>query len=66
MYEMIHIVSLAESYAERELRKHKFPQYVALSREAQYEMELQKSALMFTMMDRLGLTDPWEKELLRE
>ena len=48
------------------MKKLGFKQYATLSREEQYELELQKSAYAFSMQKKLGLTDMAESFFFRE
>ncbi|KAL8594946.1 hypothetical protein ACOMHN_038743 [Nucella lapillus] len=48
------------------LKKKGFKSPAHLSREQQYELELQKSAFAFTTEKQLGLTDPVDRHMFRE
>ncbi|KAK7502899.1 hypothetical protein BaRGS_00005848 [Batillaria attramentaria] len=55
-----------QNLAIQDLSKMKLKQYATLSREEQYEQELQKSAYCFTMQKKLELNNPLERFYFRE
>ena len=55
-----------ENLAIEDLKKLGFKPYATLSREEQYELELQKSAYAINMTQKLGITDPLENMIFGE
>ena len=66
MVRVTFLFSLPENLAIEDMKKLGFKQYATLSREEQYELELQKSAYAFSMQKKLGLTDMAESFFFRE